>query len=180
MLARRIATLAVALAAATAGSCAGIMLPPVEMGSATASPACQAVISRVFADSGFQPVSFANQPPMAFAPRMTAPLTFVPTLGWAVGVSFSAPCAFHLQALSTEPECVPSACIPSTTPTRIPRLEGDPPSPGPLDRACYLPDPTCPMTPTGGAQYTEALVELTRRINDALAKSPAAGAGRSP
>jgi len=150
---------------AGAGSCTSIILPQVAMGSAPASPACQDVISRVFAEAGFVPVSMPDAPPMLFAPRTTAPLTFTPTFGWMIGVSFSAPCAFHLQALSIEPECVPLACAERSM-TMIPPA-----------RTCFGIFPTCPLSPTGGSDFAGAIAELTRRIRTALATS---GADQAP
>jgi hypothetical protein len=96
---------------------------------------------------------------MLFAPRTTAPLTFTPTFGWAIGVSFTGPCAFHLQALSVEPDCVPLACGFGSM------------SMVPPDRTCYGLFPTCPLSPTGGSDFTEALTELARRIRVELARS---------
>jgi hypothetical protein len=159
------AVVALAAAIAAAGSCTSIILPQVAMGTAPASPACQDVISRVFAQSGFVPVSMPEAPPMLFAPRTMAPLTFTPTFGWMIGVSFSAPCAFHLQALSTEPECVALACAERSM-TMVPP-----------DRTCFGIFPTCPLSPTGGSDFAGAIVELTRRIKMALATS---GADRAP
>jgi hypothetical protein len=42
------------------------------------------------------------------------------------------------------------------------------PALAPVDPACYGISFACPLSPTGGRQYTAALAELTRRIRAAL------------
>jgi hypothetical protein len=151
------------LAALAAGSCYNVILPPVEMGNASASEACEDLISRVFAASGFVPVSMQGAPPMMFAPRTTAPLGYALTTGWAIGVSFtgaSAGCSgFQLQALSPEPECMPEPCL-----FRSQALQ-------PAENACYGITVTCPLSPTGSTDLRAATDELTRRIRAAIART---------
>src|SRR5262249_35090939 len=83
-----LASAAVVAALACLPTCTSILLPHVEVGNAAVDDRCQETIAREFAAAGFVPVSWMpNGPPMLFAPRTTAPLTFDMTLGWAVGVS---------------------------------------------------------------------------------------------
>jgi hypothetical protein len=158
-----------AAAALALGSCANILLTPVAMGNAPVTPACQALITRVFAASGFEPVSMPDAPPMLFGPRMTAPLTYTMTLGWAIGVSFvgeHAGCrGFQLQALSPEPDCMPEPCLEPLTQALGMSLQPQP-------RTCYNLFPTCPLSPTGSPELTAAIAELRRRIDAALVATP--------
>ena len=161
----------------------GLPLPVVETAASPVNATCADTIARVFADAGFVPVSALGQPPLLFAPRTTAPLSFTMTLGWAVGVSFPpgelpTGCGFRLQALSLEPDCVPRACIASELSPGPPPGRTDMASPSgfvpglaPSDRLCYGITPTCPLSPVGGPHYAAALSELAHRLRDALAHS---------
>ena len=186
---RRLAPLALAVTVTCLGSCTSILLPHVEVGNAPVNERCTHIIAREFTAAGFVPVSWMpNGPPMLFAPRTTGPLTFSMTLGWAVGVSFSqedpASCPFHLQALDTQPDCMPEACLMSRLPQEA-NFDGRGgqdstlalPSLAPAGSACYGITFTCPLSPTGSRQHTAALAELTRRIRAALDKEKSRPSG---
>jgi hypothetical protein len=164
----------------------GLPLPAVETAASPVNATCVDTIARVFADAGFVPVSLSTTatPPLLYAPRTTAPLSFTMTLGWAVGVSFPpgelpSGCGFRLQALSIEPDCVPRACIsPARSPSPQAVSAEESASFGfvgglaPSDPSCYGIMPTCPLSPVGGPHYAAALAELARRLRDALARTP--------